>query len=174
MEDVHEVSGETLASRLRARIDEAHGGNQRAFAHAMGLTPQHVYALLSGKITVPKPDVRRTLARELGLTHAELLVLTGELDAPCESVTVHRTWIESKWSVFDDGQVVPVIVGSSTPLRSHTYAKVSESLSGSWPAAVTVTSVSVSGALGDREHWVTVGGSFAITIGSEAYSEPSS
>ena len=81
MEDVHEVSGETLASRLRARIDEAHGGNQRAFAHAMGLTPQHVYALLSGKITVPKPDVRRTLARELGLTHAELLVLTGELDA---------------------------------------------------------------------------------------------
>ncbi len=80
MEDVHEVSVETLAGRLRSRIDEAHGGNQRAFAHAMGLTPQHVYALLSGKITVPKPDVRRTLARELGLTHAELLVLTGELE----------------------------------------------------------------------------------------------
>ena len=81
--------GGTLSDRLRARIGEAYGGNQRAFASAMGLSPQHVYAMLSGKIALPRPEVRRALARELGLTHAELLVLAGEL-APHEATIQDR------------------------------------------------------------------------------------
>jgi transcriptional regulator with XRE-family HTH domain len=72
--------GDSLAERLRTRIDQAYGGNQRAFAAATGLTPQHVYAMLSGKIALPRPDVRRTLAREFGISHPMLLVLAGELE----------------------------------------------------------------------------------------------
>jgi transcriptional regulator with XRE-family HTH domain len=77
---------DSLAGHLRRRIDQAYGGNQRAFAAATGLTPQHVYAMLSGKIALPGPEVRRVLAREFGITHAELLALAGEL-AP-EELTV--------------------------------------------------------------------------------------
>ncbi|HEU0115940.1 MAG TPA: helix-turn-helix transcriptional regulator [Thermomicrobiales bacterium] len=79
----------SIPDRLRARIEEAYGGNQRAFATAMGLSPQHVSAMLSGKIALPRPDVRRMLARELGMTHGEFLVLAGELDAN-EIVIQHR------------------------------------------------------------------------------------
>jgi transcriptional regulator with XRE-family HTH domain len=70
---------DSLAGRLHWRIAEAYGGNQRAFATATGLTPQHVYAILSGKIALPRPEIRRVLARELGMTHAEFLVLAGQL-----------------------------------------------------------------------------------------------
>lgn len=73
------VSG-SLAERLRARIDQAYGGNQRAFAAATNLSPQHVYSMLTGRILAPRPDVRRVLAREFGITHPALLVLTGELE----------------------------------------------------------------------------------------------
>ncbi|HEU5431724.1 MAG TPA: helix-turn-helix transcriptional regulator [Thermomicrobiales bacterium] len=72
---------DSIPNRLRARIADAYGGNQRAFAAAMGLSPQHVSALLSGKIATPRPEVRRALARELGMTHGEFLVLAGELAA---------------------------------------------------------------------------------------------
>jgi transcriptional regulator with XRE-family HTH domain len=82
------VATDSLAGRIHWRIAEAYGGNQRAFAEATGLTPQHVYAILSGKIALPRPDVRRTLAREIGVTHPELLVLAGQL-AP-EELT-HQT-----------------------------------------------------------------------------------
>jgi transcriptional regulator with XRE-family HTH domain len=71
---------DSLAARMRQRIARAYGGNQRAFANATGLTPQHVYAILSGKIVLPRPAIRRALARELGLSHPELLALAGELD----------------------------------------------------------------------------------------------
>jgi transcriptional regulator with XRE-family HTH domain len=80
---------DSIPDRLRARIAEAYGGNQRAFATAMGLSPQHVSAMLSGKIALPRPEVRRALARELGITHGEFLVLAGEL-APGEIVIQHR------------------------------------------------------------------------------------
>jgi plasmid maintenance system antidote protein VapI len=77
----HPPVSDSIAARLRARIEEAYGGNQRAFATAMGLSPQHVSAMLSGKIALPRPDVRRTLAREFGISHPMLLVLAGELDS---------------------------------------------------------------------------------------------
>jgi transcriptional regulator with XRE-family HTH domain len=80
---------DSLAGRLRQHIDAAYGGNQRAFADAVGLTPQHVYGLLSGKIVLPRPAIRRVLARELGMTHPDLLVLIGEL-APDEATPQPR------------------------------------------------------------------------------------
>lgn len=97
--DVVEFAEESLQDRLRVRIDDAYGGNQRAFAQALGLSPQHVYALLSGKISLPKPDVRRTLARELGLTHAEFLVLAGELDR-------HEATVQDRPLPTDEAEVV--------------------------------------------------------------------
>jgi transcriptional regulator with XRE-family HTH domain len=97
-------TGDSLAERLRTRIDQAYGGNQRAFAAAAGLTPQHVYAMLSGKIALPRPEVRRVLAREFGISHPKLLVLAGELDPdevavqeiplPAEQVEIARVFGE--------------------------------------------------------------------------------
>src|SRR5690242_17449468 len=85
----HPPVSDSIAARLRARIEEAYGGNQRAFATALGLSPQHVSAMLSGKIVLPRPEVRRMLAREFGMTHAEFLVLAGELNSD-EIIIQHR------------------------------------------------------------------------------------
>src|SRR5690242_4562171 len=90
MENSRRTGGpSSLAERLRARIDQAYGGNQRAFAAATNLTPQHVYAMLTGRILAPRPDVRRVLAREFGISHPALLVLTGELEP--EELSVQET-----------------------------------------------------------------------------------
>lgn len=69
----------TLGELVRRRIDAEYAGNQRAFARATGLSPQAVYSLAHDKITLPQPERRRVLARELGIKHLDLLLMAGEL-----------------------------------------------------------------------------------------------
>ncbi|HEX5497988.1 MAG TPA: helix-turn-helix transcriptional regulator [Thermomicrobiales bacterium] len=128
----------TIPDRLRARIEEAYGGNQRAFATAMGLSPQHVSAMLSGKIALPRPDVRRALARELGMTHGEFLVLAGELDAN-EIVIQHRPLPS------DEAEIVRLYRDLPLPTRkallaiarelSHQFAQIEEAESAARPGS---------------------------------------
>lgn len=69
-----------LAGVLLRHIEEVYGGNQAEFARAIGVSPQHVGALLSGKIRVPRVALRRAIGRELGIGPLRLLVLAGEID----------------------------------------------------------------------------------------------
>jgi transcriptional regulator with XRE-family HTH domain len=68
-----------LAALLRERINTAYGGNQSEFSRATGFSPQAVSAWLKGKVTLPQIDARRRLARELGISHVDLLIAAGEL-----------------------------------------------------------------------------------------------
>ena len=70
----------TFADLVRDRIDAAYSGKQIEFARATGFKPQTVNTWLRGKVTLPQIDARRRLARELGISHVELLVAMGELD----------------------------------------------------------------------------------------------
>ncbi len=74
------MSDQGLSGRVRDRVESAYGGNQAAFAKAVGMSPQSVSALLRGKVALPMTDTRRRLARELRISHIDLLVLAGELD----------------------------------------------------------------------------------------------
>lgn len=73
------MKGQTLADLVRQRVDSVYGGNQRAFAKATKMTPQAVYALYHGKVTLPQLQTRRALMRELGVSHLDLFVMAGEL-----------------------------------------------------------------------------------------------
>lgn len=69
-----------LAALLQRHIDAAHGGNQAECARALGISPQHLGALMSGKIRTPRAELRRRLCLELRVGQIRLLALTGEID----------------------------------------------------------------------------------------------
>jgi transcriptional regulator with XRE-family HTH domain len=69
-----------LAALLQRHIDAAHGGNQAECARALGISPQHLGALMSGKIRTPRAELRRRLCLELRVGQLRLLALTGEID----------------------------------------------------------------------------------------------
>lgn len=69
-----------LAALLQRHIDSAHGGNQAECARALGISPQHLGALMSGKIRTPRAELRRRLCLEMRVGQLRLLALTGEID----------------------------------------------------------------------------------------------
>lgn len=69
----------TLADMLNERISSAYGGNKAEFARANGFSQQAVNTWTKGKVTLPQIDARRRLAKELGISHLELLVVLGEI-----------------------------------------------------------------------------------------------
>ncbi len=69
-----------LATLLQRHIDAAHGGNQAECARALGISPQHLGALMNGKIRTPRAELRRRLCLELNVGQLNLLALTGEID----------------------------------------------------------------------------------------------
>ena len=70
----------TLTDLVTDRIATAYGGNQAAFARAVGISVQAVNNWVKGKVTLPRIDARRRLAAELGIRHVDLFVLAGELE----------------------------------------------------------------------------------------------
>lgn len=70
----------TFANLIRDRIATAYGGKQVEFARATGFKPQTVNTWLQGRVTLPQIDARRRLAKELGISHIDLLVAMGELE----------------------------------------------------------------------------------------------
>lgn len=67
-----------LSEVLARRVEET-GGNQAAYARSIGVTPQTLNHMLQGNIKVPNPESRRRIARDLGMSHIDLLVKLGEL-----------------------------------------------------------------------------------------------
>lgn len=74
------IMDRTLADLIRERIDDAYGGSQAEFSRATGFTKQAVSSWLKGKAAVPQIDARRRLARELGISHVDVLIAVGEID----------------------------------------------------------------------------------------------
>lgn len=95
-----------LAMLVERRISERYDGKQAAFARAVGLSPAYVNHLLRGKITTPSPEIRRTLAAELGLRHADLLILLGEL-APGEIDGESASLTADEQQLLDAYRVMP-------------------------------------------------------------------
>lgn len=69
---------DTLGSYVRSKR-EARGWTQRRLAMEAGLNPAHLSQIESGKIALPNPDMRRNIARALGIAHIELLLAAGEI-----------------------------------------------------------------------------------------------
>lgn len=79
MERLSRLTGKTLPELVKERIDSVYGGNQREFARKTGLSPQTVYALVHGKVSLPQAHNRRILSQELGISHLHFLLLAEEL-----------------------------------------------------------------------------------------------
>src|SRR3712207_1558846 len=52
---------------------------QADVASEAGISPSHYARIEAGRISLPSPEVRRGIARALGLNHLDLLVRAGEL-----------------------------------------------------------------------------------------------
>lgn len=74
----NEVSSLTVL--LQQHIDTQHGGNHAECARALGISPQHLSALMTGKIRTPRVELRRRLSQALGVGQVRLLALTGAID----------------------------------------------------------------------------------------------
>lgn len=70
----------TLAALVKDRIETAYGGNSAAFARSVGISPQSANQLTNGQTTLPTVEVRRRLAKELGIPHIQMFVMAGELN----------------------------------------------------------------------------------------------
>lgn len=100
-----DVTNQTLAGAIRARIDDGYEGNQAAFARATGLGPAYVNHLIKGKVSIPSPEYRDVLARELGVRRIDLLVLSGavtpdeasEIAAPGEAISPEERRLLRAW-----------------------------------------------------------------------------
>lgn len=57
------------------------GLTQMEFAERVGISQAYVSSMERGTVRMPDVDIRRRLAGVLGMTHVELLIGSGELDA---------------------------------------------------------------------------------------------
>jgi transcriptional regulator with XRE-family HTH domain len=60
-------------------LRELRGISQTALATAVGLSRSHLGQIESGKISLPGPEIRRSLARKLGVSHLDLLIAAREI-----------------------------------------------------------------------------------------------
>lgn len=72
------MSNQSLPELVARRIDEL-GTSQRKYAERIGTSQTWVNQMLQGRITLPSADVRRRLARDLGISHLDVLVASGEI-----------------------------------------------------------------------------------------------
>lgn len=70
----------TLPDLIRAHMQER-GFSQAKLADRMGISPQTLSGILQGKWNRPSVENRRRIAAELGLTHLDILVATGDITA---------------------------------------------------------------------------------------------
>lgn len=68
-----------LRDMIARHIAVVYDNNQSAFARAVGESSSIVNRWVTGRITLPTADMRRKLARELGVRHVDILVAAGEL-----------------------------------------------------------------------------------------------
>lgn len=71
---------EGLGAYIRAKRESPQVGmSQTELAARANMTKGHVSEIERGKIGLPGPEVRRQLAKALGVTHLDLLIAAGEI-----------------------------------------------------------------------------------------------
>ena len=80
-ESVSLVTMTTLGDFVRQRRIDLGYPTQTGFAEAAGIHSAHLNQIERGKIALPNADLRRRLAKGLGISHIELLVAAGELES---------------------------------------------------------------------------------------------
>lgn len=68
----------TLADYIKARRDLL-GWTQQRLGEEAGLTKSHLSQIEGGKIALPSAEIRRRLAKALGVRHIDLLIAAGEI-----------------------------------------------------------------------------------------------
>lgn len=71
----------SIAEYVRQRRLNRGFQTQAALAEAAGISSAHLNQIEKGKIAVPNADLRRKLAKALGVSHLDILIATGEIDA---------------------------------------------------------------------------------------------
>lgn len=69
----------SLGDYIEKRRIELGYTSQAGFARAAKISPSHLNQIEGGKIALPNADLRRKLARALGVRHVDILVAAGEL-----------------------------------------------------------------------------------------------
>src|SRR5690242_8196250 len=72
------VMGSTLGAEMR-RHRESTGLSVRKAAELLGMSTAYLSQLETGKVGLPSADVRRRVAQWLGISHLDVLLLTGEI-----------------------------------------------------------------------------------------------
>lgn len=67
-----------LGDYIKTRRAEL-GLGQAQVGDSAGITKSHMSQIESGKIALPNADIRRRLAKALGVSHLDLLVAAGEI-----------------------------------------------------------------------------------------------
>lgn len=88
----------TLGAYIRDRRLELGYRTQSDFAERAGVNRAHLSQIESGKIALPNADLRRKLAKAMGVSHLDILVAAGELE-PEEAV--------SAGGVLTDAEALP-------------------------------------------------------------------
>lgn len=70
----------TIGAYVRAQRERL-GLSQGELARRAELSSSHMSQIEQGRITWPNADIRRRLARALGVSHLDMLVAAGELSA---------------------------------------------------------------------------------------------
>jgi transcriptional regulator with XRE-family HTH domain len=68
----------TLGSYIKERRT-ARGINQETLGDMAGVSKAYISQVENGRVTLPSADIRRRIAKALGVTHVELLIAAGEL-----------------------------------------------------------------------------------------------
>lgn len=76
-----------LRDALLKVIHEEFGGSRKDFALAVDEEPTTVSRWITGKVSLPKAEARRKIAKVLGVRHVDILVMAGEL-SPAEASSV--------------------------------------------------------------------------------------
>jgi transcriptional regulator with XRE-family HTH domain len=76
-----------LRDAIAQAIHDKFDGSHKEFARAVGVDQATLSRWVTGKVKVPTADFRRRLAKVLGVRHADILVMAGEM-WPSEVATV--------------------------------------------------------------------------------------
>jgi transcriptional regulator with XRE-family HTH domain len=68
----------TLGSYIKARRT-ARGLTQEELGDMAGMSKAYISQVENGRVTLPSADIRRRIAKALGVTHLEMLIAAGEL-----------------------------------------------------------------------------------------------
>lgn len=97
------------------------GLNQRALGDLSGVDRSYLAQIESGRIALPGADIRRRLAKALGVTHLDLLIAAGEITEGEVVVSGVSGVVEVD---SDDPRTVYAEIIQRIPIKSQTFKTI--------------------------------------------------